>query len=197
MRNSNYGICEIIKNISYVCKTKIFFKGARMIRFPVVIRGRQYIDFGKNLTTGRNCRIEVNGIHSEKKQIFGNNVNIGDNVSIRCADKIIIGNNVLMGSKVLIIDNSHGCYSGEKQDSPLVPPNKRKLSFAPIFIGDNVWIGENCVIQQGVSIGNGSVIAANTIVTKDVAKNTIVGGMPAHIIKNYNMETGKWERIKL
>lgn len=176
MRNSNYGIGEIIQNISNVCKTKIFFTKARMIRFPIVIRGRKYIDFGHNLTTGRNCRIEVNGDHNGKRLIFGSNVNIGDNVSIRCADKISIGNNVLMGSKVLIIDNSHGCYSGDKEDSPIDPPNKRRLFTGQITIGDNVWIGENCVIQQGVDIGNGSVIAANSIVTKDVDENTIVGG---------------------
>ena len=74
-----------------------------MIRFPIVIRGKQYIDFGTNLTTGRHCRIEVNGKHKGKRLIIGENVNIGDDVSIRCADKIVIGNHVLMGSKVLII----------------------------------------------------------------------------------------------
>lgn len=192
MRNSNYEISEIIQNVIYVMKSKISFPGSRMIRFPIIIRGKKYIDFGKNLTTGRNCRFEVNGVHSGKCLVFGNNVNVGDNVSIRCANRITIGNNVLMGSRVLIIDNSHGIYSGTNQDSPDVPPNERLLSSAQIEINDNVWIGENSVVQQGVVIGKGSIIAANTVVTKDVPEYVIAGGIPARIIKRWN--GNDWER---
>ena len=165
-----------------------------MIRFPIVIRGKQYIDFGTNLTTGRRCRIEVNGKHNGKRLIIGKNVNIGDDVSIRCADKIVIGNHVLMGSKVLIIDNSHGIYTGEKQDSPETPPNERTLSMKPVRIGDNVWIGEGAVIQQGVTIGAGSIIAANSVVTKDVPAQVIVGGIPVKVIKRYDCEKKQWIR---
>lgn len=194
MRTSNYGVIEQIKNVYYVIKSRILFKNVRMVRFPVCVRGKKYIDFGSNLTTGRYCRIEVNGIHSEKKLIFGKHVNIGDFVSIRCANHISIGNNVLMGSRVLIIDNSHGTYSGDEQDNPKTPPNERKLSTAPIIIEDNVWIGEGVVIQQGVTIGNGSIIAANSVVTKNVPQNSIVGGIPARIIKKFR--DGVWERVK-
>lgn len=194
MRTSNYGIGETIQNICYVIRSRILISKSRMIRFPIVIRGKQYIDFGTNLTTGRRCRIEVNGKHNGKCLIIGKNVNIGDDVSIRCADKIVIGNHVLMGSKVLIIDNSHGIYTGEKQDSPEIPPNERALSMKPIRIGDNVWIGEGAVIQQGVTIGAGSIIAANSVVTKDVPAQVIVGGIPAKVIKRYDCEKKQWIR---
>lgn len=193
MRKSNYGLIEKIQNIVYILKSKLFFSGSRMIRFPVVVRGKKYIDFGKNLTTGRYCRFEVNGEHINKRLIFGNDVNVGDYVSMRCADHIIIGNNVLMGSRVLIIDNSHGKYSGDNQDNPLVPPNTRKLSTGQVIVEDNVWIGENSIIQQGVTIGKGSIIAANSVVTKDVPPNVIAGGIPAKIIKIWNGE--KWENL--
>lgn len=192
MRKSNYGMKEIFQNICFVLKTKVFFSGARMIRSPFIVRGRAYIDFGKNLTTGRCCRLEVNGKHSEKRLILGNNVNMGDYVSIRCADRIIIGNNVLLGSKVLIIDNAHGKYSGENQDNPNIAPNERQLSTGQITIGDNVWIGENAIIQQGVTIGQGSVVAANSVVTKTVPENVIIGGVPAKIIKCWN--GNNWEK---
>ena len=196
MRNSNYEINEIIQNVIYVMKSRISFPGSRMIRFPIIIRGKKYIDFGKNLTTGRNCRFEVNGIHSGNRLVFGNNVNIGDNVSIRCANQILIGNNVLMGSKVLIIDNSHGTYSGDNQDCPDIPPNERELSSAQIEIGDNVWVGEGAVIQQGVCIGRGSIIAANSVVTKDVPINSMVAGVPAKVIKVYDESVKEWRRSR-
>lgn len=186
MRTANYSCIEKIQNAMYLLQTKICFPSARLIRKPIVVRGKKYIDFGKSLTTGRNCRIEVNGIHKEKKIIFGDNVNIGDNVSIRCANRIRIGNNVLMGSKVLIIDNSHGNYRGKNQDSPTIPPNKRQLFTSPIEIEDNVWIGEGAVIQQGVTVGAGSIICANSVITKNVPSNSIVGGVPAQILKKWN-----------
>lgn len=196
MRTSNYGVFENIQNVSYVIRSKILFKKARMIRFPIVIRGKKYIDFGTGLTTGRNCRIEVNGEHSGKRLVFGKNVNIGDYVSIRCANSISIGNNVLMGSRVLIIDNSHGSYSGESQDTPSKAPNERMLSSAKIEIGDNVWIGEGAVIQQGVNIGYGTIIGANSVVTKDIPPMTIAGGVPARILKKYNSETSTWDVVQ-
>lgn len=127
---------------------------------------------------------------------FGENDNIGDNVSIRCAERIDIGNNVLMGSRVLIIDNSHGNYSDEGQDSPKTPPNKRKLYTAPVIIGDNVWIGEGAIIQAGVSIGAGSIVSANSVVTKNVESGTIVGGVPARVLKRWNEQDGKWQTQK-
>ena len=196
MSQSNYGMVETIKNIFYVFRTKIFFPKARMIRTPIVIRGQKYIDFGKNLTTGSRCRIEVHGNHKNKRLFFGNNVNIGYDVRISCCDKIEIGNNVLMGSRVLIIDNSHGKYSGVGlQDSPNMIPNKRKIVSRPIKIEDNVWIGENVVVQMGVTIKYGSVIAANSVVTKDVPSMCIVAGMPAKVIKKYDKEKKEWRKI--
>ena len=63
-------------------------------------------------------------------------------------------------------------------------PEKRKFTHAaPIIIGRNVWIGSNATILQGVSIGDNSVVGAGAVVTKDVPANTVVGGIPAKIIK--------------
>lgn len=195
MRKSNYGCLEQLQNCIFLIKTKLLFPTARLIRFPIIVRGKKYIDFGKKITTGRRCRIEVNGVHNNKRLIFGVNVNMGDDVRISCADRIVIGNNVLIGSKVLIIDNSHGTYSGNHQDLPTVPPNERKLSFDAITIEDNVWIGEGVVIQQGCSIGNGSIIGANSVVTHNVEEKSIVGGVPAKVIKKYNDKTG-WQIMR-
>ena len=192
MRKSNYGIVEKLKNCAFLIKTKLFFGSSRLIRFPIVIRGKKYIDFGTSLTTGYNCRFDVNGVHSSKILVFGKNDNIGDNVRISCAKSIVLGDNVLIGSRVLIIDNSHGKYSGDNQDSPDTNPNERELDTKPIKIGDRVWIGENAVILPGVRIGSGCIIGANSVVTKDIPDNCVVAGSPASIIKKWSPEEKKW-----
>ena len=139
--------------------------------------------------------MEVNGNHDRCCLKFGKNVNMGHNVRIQCAERIVIGDNVLMGSRITIIDNSHGTYVGEKQDMPSTPPNLRKLRTSPIEIGNNVWIGDGVIIQQGVTIGSGSIIAANSVVTKSIPSETMVAGIPAKAIKKYDCNTEKWIRI--
>lgn len=195
MSQSNYSIIETIANIGYVLRTKVMIPSARMIRFPFVVRGKKYIDFGSNLTLGARCRIEVHGNHKDKRLIFGKNVNMGYDVRISCCDKIEIGNDVLMGSRVLIIDNSHGKYTGNHQDTPDKPPNARKLMSKPIKIEDNVWVGENSVIQMGITVGYGSIIAANSVVTKDVPDKSMIAGVPARVIKAYDDRLKEWRKV--
>lgn len=195
MRCSNYSIFEILYNVKCILQTKLLYKGARLIRTPIAIRGRRYIDFGIGLTTGRNCQIEVNGKHDGKCLVFGKNVNIGHNVRIQCAEKVIIGNNVLIGSRVTIIDNSHGNYSGNDQDSPNTPPNERNIKTAPIIVEDNVWLGDGVVVQKNVKISYGSVIAANSVVTDNIPPRCIAGGVPARILKTFSPDNNSWNRL--
>ncbi len=72
---------------------------------------------------------------------------------------------------------------------------KRKLSFQPIVIEDNVWLGEMVFVMLGVTILEVSIIGANSVVTKDILKYSIVVGNPCKVIKKYNMVTKKWEKI--
>lgn len=196
MRTSNYGKREFMRNVCYLLKTKIEFPTARLVRYPITVRGKKYIDFGENLTLGRRAQIEVNGdYHQGKSLLFGKNVNIGNDFRVSCTKEIHIGNSVLIGSRVLIIDNGHGNYSGNMQDSPNTPPNERELTSSPVNIEDNVWIGEGVVIQQGVTIGFGSIIGANSVVTKSIPANCLAAGIPAKVIKKYDAESGEWRRV--
>lgn len=196
---STYGFFGMLKMIWYVINTKIFFPGARIVRFPIDVRNKKYIDFGKNLTTGFGCRIETfpSADNSSKKLlIFGNNVQMNDYVHITAMEKVQIGKNVLLASKIYISDCSHGSYSGDANDtSPLSVPAERPLFSKPVVIEDNVWLGEFVSVLPGVTIGKGSIIGANSVVSKDIPANVIAVGSPAKPIKQYNFETKIWERI--
>jgi lipopolysaccharide O-acetyltransferase len=126
---------------------------------------------------------------------FGRNVEINDFVHISAGEKIIIGDDVLIASKVFISDINHGNYKGKNQDSPTSKPNSRSLSTTPINIQDKVWIGEGVCIMPGVTIGEGSIIGALSVVTKDIPKYTIAVGSPAKPIKKFNFHLNEWERV--
>lgn len=95
---------------------------------------------------------------------------------------------------MLIIDNSHGKYSGEEQDSPYSVPNNRTLQTSAVRIGNNVWIGEGSVIQMGVCVGEGSIVTANSVVVKSIPSGVMVGGVPAKVLKRWDKEKEEWVR---
>ncbi|MEA4975154.1 MAG: acyltransferase [Paludibacter sp.] len=113
--------------------------------------------------------------------IIGKSCSIGDDSHITAINMIKIGDNVLTGSKILITDNSHGQSQPNDID---IPPIKRSLySKGPVIIENNVWIGEKSTILAGVTIGTGAIVAANSVVTKDVPAFAVVAGTPAKIVK--------------
>lgn len=148
--------------------------------------GGKYIEIGVFTTIGRNGVItcwdkRMGEIFSPSIKI-GNNCSIGEFCHITSTNSITIGNGVLTGRRITITDNSHGEPLGEEMESP---PIERKIySKGPVIIEDNVWIGDKACIMAGVHIGIGAVIAANAVVTKDVAPYTVVGGIPAKVIKS-------------
>ena len=187
---------ELIKLSINLLKTKLFFPKARLIRFPFDIRGKKYIKYGKNFTTGTGCRIEAYKFFSDSpKLIIGNNVQINDYVHLACGQSLIIEDDVLIASKVYISDINHGNYSGENHSFPAEKAKNRKIFSKPVKICENVWIGENAIILPGIEIGKNSIIGAGSVVTKNVPENCIVAGNPARIIKKYNFGNKKWEKV--
>lgn len=103
---------------------------------------------------------------------LGNNVGIGWFAELDARGGITIGDNSVIASHVKIITGSH-----DIQD-----PNFT-ANFAPVKIGERCWIGTSALILEGVTIGDGAVVAAGAVVTKDVEPYTVVGGVPAREIK--------------
>jgi acetyltransferase-like isoleucine patch superfamily enzyme len=110
---------------------------------------------------------------------FGRFIQIGKNVFINHActfldmGGITIEDDVLIGPKVNLITENH----------PIDPGDRKALVLSPVVVKRNAWIGASATILPGVTIGENSVVAAGAVVTSDVQPNTIVGGVPARIIK--------------
>lgn len=156
-----------------------------MIKKGTWLDGAQYIHIADDVTICRNSLIEAkylhNGIKYSPNIFIGQGSYIGSDNHITIMGDLRIGKHLLTGRHVLISDNNHGKISF---DDLHLAPGKRSLStHGSIQIGDNVWIGENACVLGGVSIGNGSVIAANAVVTHDVPDYALVAGVPARIIK--------------
>ncbi|HIY49032.1 MAG TPA: sugar O-acetyltransferase [Candidatus Barnesiella excrementavium] len=109
---------------------------------------------------------------------FGKNIHLGENVFINdCCHfqdhgGITLGDGCQIGHGVVFATLNHG----------LAPEDRQTTYPAPIVLGRNVWVGANATILQGVTIGDNAVVAAGAVVTKDVAANTVVGGVPARLI---------------
>jgi len=114
-----------------------------------------YINYGKNISIGKNVFINFDGVF----------LDLGG---------IVIEDNVLIAPKVSLVTEGH----------PIEPENRQSLTVAPIHIKKNAWIGANATILPGVTVGENAIVAAGAVVGKDVPDNTIVGGVPAKIIKN-------------
>ncbi len=110
---------------------------------------------------------------------FGKNIHIGQRVFINSGCKmqdqggIYIGDDVLIGHNACLLTLNH----------EMDPENRADMHPKPIHIEDKAWLGSNVTVLPGVTIGEGAIVAAGAVVTKDVESNTIVGGVPAKIIK--------------
>ncbi|MCF0124148.1 MAG: acyltransferase [Clostridia bacterium] len=139
---------------------------------------------GKNIFVGK--KTNINQFCSltttnSAKIIIGDECGIGPFSQITASNEIQIGNGVRTGTFVLITDNAHGKF--EMSDLKKKVDDREIFSKGKVVIGDNVWIGSKASILPNVTIGNGAIIAANAVVTKDVPPYSIAAGNPAKIVK--------------
>lgn len=185
-------------NTSLRCKSRIAIIKSKWLSYTFLNPAKQCL-FKGNVYLKDPCRIQL-GVNDS----FGDNlyltawsqfstnsspalIKIGDNCDfgafnhITATNQVVIGDNCLTGKWVTISDNNHGTTSFD--DLSLPPLKRQVVSKGPVIIGNNVWIGDKATVLGGVSIGDGAVIAANSVVTKNVSAYSVVGGNPAKIIK--------------
>lgn len=163
----------------------------KQIGTRTVIESNLFLIGGKYITLGNKVRIGPRGVLTAfdkyKSQRFtpnitlGNYVSFGEECNISAIDKIQIADHVLFGKKVTITDHAHGESVLAMLD---IPPIDRPLhSSGPVFIDENVWVGDKVTILPNVHIGRNAIIGSNAVVTKDIPANCIAGGVPARVIR--------------
>lgn len=138
------------------------------------------IKFGDHVSIGRNSTLLGTGIISHKGVgiTIGNRTGINVNAYLGGQGGITIGDDVIMGPNVQIFSENHNF------SDPTLTIKEQGLTRSGVIIGNNCWIGGGTTILDGVTIGDGCVIAAGSVVNKSVPANSVVGGVPAKIIKN-------------
>lgn len=127
---------------------------------------------------GTNINLEKGAYIADGKFItIGNNSGIGINAFIQ--RNVSIGDDVMMGRDVIIMTTSH-----ETSDTSIPMRYQGDKETHPVIIGDDVWIGSRVIILPGVKVGNGSIIGAGAVVTRDIDPYSVVGGVPAKLIKS-------------
>jgi acetyltransferase-like isoleucine patch superfamily enzyme len=161
----------------------------------------------KYVIVGDDCRINGAFIFEsqEGEVIIGDRVSIGGNTSLISRTKIELRNDIFISWNVTIYDhNSHSIDYRERvkdrereiheqrtNKTALITKDWGPVSSKPILIKDHAWIGMNCIILKGVTIGEGVIVAAGSVVTKDVPDWSMVGGNPAKVFKQIPPEFRK------
>ena len=125
---------------------------------------------------GKKVNIEKNAVFSAKVSL-GSRSGIGINARIN--GRCVIGNDVMMGTDCVIITRSH---RHDRTDIPMMDQGFEEER--PVFVGNDVWLGDRGIILPGVHIGDGCIIGAGSVVTRDIPPYSVAAGIPAKVIKD-------------
>jgi acetyltransferase-like isoleucine patch superfamily enzyme/glycosyltransferase involved in cell wall biosynthesis len=155
------------------------------LKDPVVVKAAGRISVGAAFRAGLGFRVEAweeyRGDTYSPHITIGDRVSFGANCHVTAINAIDVGDDVLIGSQVVITDHQHGATDAESLER--LPRDRGLVSKGPVVIESGVWLGSNVVVMPGVRIGQNSVVGANAVVTRDVPAYSVVGGIPARVIK--------------
>jgi maltose O-acetyltransferase len=169
------------KNIFFLISYLLFqiFKNGPTSSYPFFGKFFKFLRYITGSKIVSKCGINVN---FEKGSNFSTKIEIGNNsgVGIRChlLGKVIIGNDVLMGPECLFYTWNHNF-----SEKDVLIRKQGKSIEKPIQIGNDVWIGSRVTFLPGVSIGNGCIVGASSVVTKSFPDYSVIAGNPAKIVK--------------
>ena len=159
------------------------------IYFPQQIDNASSIHIGEQVAIKDRVWLMGNAEHKRTLTI-DDGTTIGHFAHIIALHNVVIGKNVLIADKVFVSDCTH---KYEDIDIPVIHQGVDMLS--NVVIGDGSWIGENVCIQ-GCKIGKHCVVGSNSVVTKDVPDYSVAVGAPAKVVKRYNFEKKRWEKVE-
>ena len=183
-------ITKILNRIkSIIAKIKINSLGKNTKAYCLVFKRDKssVINIGKNslingrlVTESKNSKIEL-----------GDNVFVGGHTIFDCLQEIKVSDNVLISYECILSDHDSHSVETKKREMDLYRFQNKKMNWdqvssKPIFIKKNAWIGMRSIILKGVTVGEGSIVAAGSVVTKDVPDYNLVAGNPAVIKKKLN-----------
>lgn len=175
------GFLFLGKKVKIRSKSRISLGRSAVIGDYVEINAlsRNGVIIGNNVSIHKNTTIDCTGVIKELGEglIIGNNVGIAQNCFIQVRGEVNIGNNIIIGPNVSIFSENHVF------ENPNKPVSMQGITRKGVIIEDGVWIGTRAVILDGVRVGKNSIVAAGSIVNKDVPPYSIVGGVPAKVIK--------------
>ncbi|MEO9827610.1 MAG: acyltransferase [Paracoccaceae bacterium] len=150
--------------------------GARLGQGVVAQRGCSLLRFPHNISVGDSTvlkkDVQICSCNSSAKVEIGSHSTIGDSGYIYASERISIGSKVLIAPFCYLVDGNHGTAKS-------IPIRDQPLKTAPIVIEDDVWLGARVTVLPGISIAQGAIIAAGSVVTKPVPAYEIWGGVPA------------------
>jgi acetyltransferase-like isoleucine patch superfamily enzyme len=147
----------------------------------VWLEGNPVVKNGGKMTIGDHVRLISTVARLELVSLPGGHLEIGSNVFINYGSSIVasahvrIGNDCLIGTHVMVMDCEFHRVEDKSWDT----------SGEPIVIEDRVWLANRCIVLKGVRIGHDSVVAAGSVVTRDVEPRTVVAGVPATVVRRF------------
>ena len=170
----------------------LFRKNGSQIKKTDELLNPQFVNVGRNTLIFEHSRIMCYKKYCNKEYapslVFGNNVIVGPHFTAVISDRCSIGDNTMIAHNVSIITSNHGTdISSDKCF------REQDLQTKEIFIGNNCWVGCNVVFLPGSRVGDNCVVAAGAIVNKQFPDNSLIGGVPAKVLKRFNTDKKEWE----